>query len=281
MASVREAAAVPRCARAGTAPPSRSTSSTSRLLNLMQGSFPLEPRPYARVADAGRGERGRGAAAGRSGCSTSASSARSRRSSTRACSATVDARGRQGRPGEPAPRGADRELPPRRVAQLPAQPRLQHVVHDRHRAGLDAGPAGHARRAGRPDRRRVDPPAAHAQAVQDPHEPGDGGRHQGPGRRRRGAGPDRARPDRAVRARPGRDPRAAGGHAGRARALRAGGRGDRDLPGRAARAPRVDEGAPRTAARGRDPLPPPRRLLRQRDGRLEGAGGADHGAGAR
>ena len=30
---------------------SRWTSSTGRLLNLMQGSFPLAPRPYARVAE--------------------------------------------------------------------------------------------------------------------------------------------------------------------------------------------------------------------------------------
>ncbi len=33
-----------------------------------------------------------------------------------------------------------------------------------------------------------------------------------------------------------------------------------------------------SAPRGRDPLPPPRGLLRERDGRLEGAAGADHGA---
>ena len=37
--------------------------------------------------------------------------------------------------------------PPRRHAQLPAQPRLQPVVHDRHRAGLEARAPGHARRA--------------------------------------------------------------------------------------------------------------------------------------
>ena len=39
-------------------------------------------------------------------------------------------------------------------------------------------------------------------------------------------------------------------------------------PGGAARAPRVDARAPRAAPRGRDPLPPPRRLLGQRHGRL-------------
>ena len=36
----------------------------------------------------------------------------------------------------------------------------------------------------RADRRRVDPPAADAEAVQDQHEPGDGGRHRGARRRR-------------------------------------------------------------------------------------------------
>ena len=47
---------------------------------------------------------------------------------------------------------------------------------------------------------------------------------------------------------------------------------------RAARAPRVDARAQGAAARGGDPLPPPRRLLGQRHGRLERARGADHGA---
>ena len=49
---------------------------------------------------------------------------------------------------------------------------------------------------------------------------------------------------------------------------------------RAARAPGVDARAQGAAPRGRDPLPPPRRLLRQRHGRLERARGADHGGGA-
>ena len=39
-----------------------------------------------------------------------------------------------------------------------------------------------------PHRRRVDPAAADAEAVQDPHGPGDGGRHGRAGQRRRGAG---------------------------------------------------------------------------------------------
>ena len=64
-------------------------------------------------------------------------------------------------------------------------------------------------------RRRVDPPAADAEAVQDPHGPRDGGRHRGArqGRRGRRAGRDRAAALRRVRHR--RDPRAPGRHAGR------------------------------------------------------------------
>ena len=43
---------------------------------------------------------------------------------------------------------------------------------------LAARAAGHARRPAGADRRRVDPPAADAEAVQDPHGPRDGGRHR-------------------------------------------------------------------------------------------------------
>jgi siroheme decarboxylase len=51
MASVREAAAIPkvRSRKGGAAVPLDDLD--KRLLNLMQGSFPLEPRPYARVAE--------------------------------------------------------------------------------------------------------------------------------------------------------------------------------------------------------------------------------------
>ena len=50
---------------------------------------------------------------------------------TRALGYSLDARRREGRRREPAPRREDHQLPPRRLAQLPAQPRLQPVVHDR------------------------------------------------------------------------------------------------------------------------------------------------------
>ena len=128
-------------------------------------------------------------------------------------------------------------------------------------------------------RRRVDPPAADAEAVQDPHGPGDGGRHRGAGQGRRG---------RRRRPRPSAQPydeldiavirAAAGRHAGDLRALRAGRRRARDAAGAAAGAPARDAGAPAAAPRGGDPVPPPGRLQRQRDGRVEGARRADHGA---
>ena len=54
-----------------------------RLLNLMQGSFPIAPRPYRHVAEQA-GVPGARSCSAYSACSTSASSARSRRSLTRA-----------------------------------------------------------------------------------------------------------------------------------------------------------------------------------------------------
>ena len=72
-------------------------------------------------------------------------------------------------------------------------------------------------------------------------------------------------------------PRHPGPDAGDPRAVRAGRRAARDLAGRGARAPRVAARARRPAPRRRDPLPPPRRLLRQRHGRVEGARGRDPG----
>ena len=78
----------------------------------------------------------------------------------------------------------DHQRAPGRVAQLPAQPRLQPLVHDRDAARLEARPRRHARRAEGAERRGVDPPAADAHDVQDQHEPRDGGRHRRARRRR-------------------------------------------------------------------------------------------------
>ena len=168
-----------------------------KLLNLMQGSFALSERPFAHVA-------------GLAGLTEDEVLTRVQRLldkriireitpifDTRALgyqsmlvAAKVDAE-------QPAPGGEGHQLAPGRDPQLPAQPRLQPVVHDRDRAGLEARAAGDARRARRRDRRRVDPPAADAQALQDPHGPRDGGRHRRAVDRRRGGRAARARPDRA------------------------------------------------------------------------------------
>ena len=82
--------------------------------------------------------------------------------------------------------------------------------------------------------------------------------------------PDRARQAALRRARHGRHPRHPGRPADRRRALRGGGRRAGHERRRAGRAPARD-GRPRPAApRRRDPLSPPRRLQRQRHGRLAG-----------
>ena len=189
----------------------------------------------------------------------------------------VDARRREGRRREPAPRRADHQRAPGRLAQLPAQPRVQPLVHDRHRARLEARPRGHARRAGASCRRRVGAPAADAEALQDPHGPGDGGRHRtrSPGRRgRRRRASSSRRALRRLRHR--RDPRAAGRHAGHPRALRS------RPPTRSASRERLLEHLEGMQERGL--LRRVAAILfhrragfsRQRHGRLEGARGPDH-----
>src|SRR4051794_39480532 len=100
----------------------------------------------------------------------------------------LDARRRARGPRAPMARGQDRQLASGRVAQLPAQPRLQHVVHDRRRGGLEARPPGHARPPAGADRRGVDPPAPDAEALQDPHGPRHVRRDRGALRRRRRGG---------------------------------------------------------------------------------------------
>ena len=101
-----EAAAVPkvRSRKDGAAVPLDELD--KKLLNLMQGSFPLAPRPYAARGAAGRGRRGRGAAP------RAAPDRRAHHPPGHAdlrharARLQLDARGGQGRPREPAPRGA-------------------------------------------------------------------------------------------------------------------------------------------------------------------------------
>ena len=139
-----------RSARARTAPPSRSTTLDQQLLNLMQGQLPARRRARTpRVAEQAGIDRGRGAgrvaaAARRPHHPPGHADLRHARARLR-----LDARRREGRPRAPVAGGEDHQRAPRRLAQLPAQPRVQHVVHDRRRGGLDARAAGHARRARR------------------------------------------------------------------------------------------------------------------------------------
>ena len=113
-------------------------------MNLLQSSFPLDPEPFALVAS-------------EAGLELDDVLARTRRLlderiireitpifDTRALgyesmlvAAKVDAE-------NPQRAAAGRQLPPRRLPQLPAHPRLQPLVHDRHPARLRAG-AGRAR----------------------------------------------------------------------------------------------------------------------------------------
>ena len=170
-----------------------------QLLNLMQGSFPLDARPFTAVAEL-------------AGLTEDEVLERVQylldKRIIREITPIFDTRAFGYRsmlvaakvdPALPAPRGAVHQHASGRHAQLPARPRLQPVVHDRGRARLEARPRRHARRDRGEDRRRVDPPAADAEALQDPHGPRDGGRHRRAEHRGRGRGADGARADRAER----------------------------------------------------------------------------------
>ena len=190
----------------------------------------------------------------------------------------VDARRREGRPRAPAPRREGHQRAPGRHAQLPAQPRLQPVVHDRRRAGLAARPA-RARSTSWPSETGAesirqlptlklfkirmdlemeggtDALAAAAEAV------------------RAASSSSRSSSTTTSTSRSSAPPRAT---------CRSSPSPTRPPPsGSASRQEellehlRVAAGARRPAPRRRDPLPPPRRLLRQRHGRLEGARGPD------
>ena len=141
----------PRSARARTARPSRSTTLDKQLLNLMQGCFPLEPRPYAaRRASARASTEDEVLRARRASCSTSGSSARSRRSSTPARSATARCSSR------PRSTPSTRSAPRRSSTRTPAS---AHNYLRNHEFNLwftiavepdsELGLAGHARRARR------------------------------------------------------------------------------------------------------------------------------------
>ena len=130
----------------------------------------------------------------------------------------------------------DAENPHRAAKIINSHPGVSHNYLRTHEFNLwftiatppdsELGLAGHARGPAAAHRRRVDPPAADAEAVQDQHEPGDGEGHRGPRRGRRGGAAARARAPALRRHRHRRDPRAPGPDGGRRPPLRRGrGRG--------------------------------------------------------
>ena len=209
-----------------------------------------------------------------SACSTSGSSARSRRSSTPGRSATR----RCWSPPRSTPRTPT--APPQIINSHPG---VSHNYLRTHEFNLwftiatppdsELGLEGTLEVLQARDRRRVDPPAADADAVQDQHEPGDGAGNRGAGGGGRRCATARARAPALRRHGHRRDPRPAGADGGRRPPLRrrrgqVGMRTERFLEHL-----RGDGRAQAPAAGGGDPLPPPRRVLGQRDGGLEGARG--------
>ena len=165
------------------------------------------------------------------------------------------------------------------IAQLPAQPRVQPVVHDRRRAGLEARP----RRA----RSTCSQELTGAESIRqlptlklfkirmDLEMEGGTEALARPPARRASRSSSTKQPydefDIAV------DPRHAGRHAGRPRALRRPPPRELGITVRTS-CSSTSQGMQRArpaAPRRRDPLPPPRRLLGQRHGRLGGARGPD------
>ena len=237
------------------------------------GRFPIEPRPYAAVAAAARGARG--------ARSSPASSELIDERIIRQVTPIFDTRA-LGYGSMLVAAKVDPEHPWRAAKIVNSHPGVSHNYLRNHEFNMwftiaveedsAARPAGHARRAAGADRRRVDPPAADAQALQDPHGPRDGGRHRRRSPRPRSprspssssSSPTTSSTCAVIRATQGDLPVVAEPYA---TAAAAAGHDRR----RAARAPARDGRARPAAPRRRDPLPPPRRLQRQRHGRLEGA----------
>ena len=149
-----------------------------QLLNLMQGQFPLDPRPFARVAAAGRSST-------RRRCSSASQYLLDKRI-IREITPIFDTRA-FGYASMLVAAKVDAANPHRAAQFINTHPGVTHNYLRDHEFNLwftiaveprlPARPAGDARRDGRAHGRGVDPPAADAQAVQDPHGPGDGGRH--------------------------------------------------------------------------------------------------------
>jgi siroheme decarboxylase len=238
-----------------------------RLLNLLQGSFPLAPRPFAAVGDL-------------AGVSEDEVLARTTQllgdRIIRQLTPIYDTRA-LGYQSLLVAAKVDPEVPWRAAKAINSHPGVSHnylrnhefnvwftvAVPEDSRLGMDGTLAvlPGAQRGG------VDPPAADAEAVQDPDGPGDGGRHRPAHRRRcRGGQAGRDRQAAVRRLRPRGDPRDTGRPAGLPGALRAGCSRPRRQPGAPARAHGGHGRARAAAPRGRDPVPPPRRVLGERMG---------------
>ncbi len=280
MASVSpRARSVPSCAAASTAPRPRSTTSTSGCSTSCRAGSRSRPGRISQVAqEAGIDEaevhRAGQAPARRADHPPGHADLRHPRARL-----LLDARRRQGRPREPVARGQRHQRAPRRLAQLPAQPRVQHLVHDRHRARL----AARARRDPRSPRARPRAPSRSASCprcklfkIRMDLEM-EGGT-DALAKAVEVAPPAETEPQpydefdiEVIRATQGDMPVIPEPYAPAADKLG-------DPAGQAPRPPGAHAGAPAAAPRRRDPVPPPRRLQRQRDGRVEGARRADHGA---
>ena len=141
------------------------------------GALPDRAAPVRARRRAGGDLRGRGRWRASSTCSTSASSARSRRSSTRARSATARCSSppRSTRRTRTAPRASSTRTPASRTTTC-ATTSSTCGSRSRPSPTRSSGCEGTLDALARGGRRRVGPPAADAQAVQDPHGPRDGGR---------------------------------------------------------------------------------------------------------
>ena len=176
-----------------------------RLLNLMQGSFPLAERPYAEVARLAE-------------LTEDETLRRTQRlldeRIIREVTPIFDTRV-LGYSSMLVAAKVDSEHPWRAAKIINSHPGVSHNYLRDHEfnlwftiatePGSKLGLDGTLDVAGRADGRALDPPAPDAAAVQDPHGPRDGEGHGGAGGRGGGGRLLRARGDRAVGHRPGRD----------------------------------------------------------------------------
>ena len=183
---ITTAAATPklRSRKGGAAIPLDETD--KRLMNLLQSSFPLHPEPFDAVAAAAE-------------LDPEEVKARTQRlldeRIIREITPIFDTRA-LGYSSMLVAAKVDSENPHRAAEIINSHPGVSHNYLRTHEFNLwftiatppdsELGLEGTLEASAATDRRRVDPPAADADPLQDQHEPGDGGRHRGARRRRRG-----------------------------------------------------------------------------------------------